>query len=190
MNPDPNPNRKPKRNNPNKIIGYNNLISYNVRIGWIQGRGAFAGNMIACFVFGSWIALLFSIFDRLISFNNILYFQKIYRILKICLFVIFLQVYKYREHIYYLQNKPFRPPSIHDSGGSNRPISASEACKLYGPNATQYINHSLTSTMNPVSPGAPTGDPKFSRNEKKAFSGGRQWQVCEEWHGTVRYGMV
>jgi hypothetical protein len=32
--------------------------------------------------------------------------------------------------------------------------------------------------MNPVSPVAPTGDPKFSgRNEKKPFSGGRQWQV-------------
>lgn len=91
------------------------------------------------------------------------------------------QVYKYREHIYFLQNKfkpssPFRPLPGHDSG-SNRPISASEACKLYGPNATQYINHSIASSMNPVSPGAPTGDQKFSsRNEKKAFSGGRQWQ--------------
>jgi hypothetical protein len=95
----------------------------------------------------------------------------------------FIQVYKYREHIYFLQNKfkpssPFRPLPGHDSG-SNRPISASEACKLYGPNATQYINHSIASSMNPVSPGAPTGDQKFSsRNEKKAFSGGRQWQVC------------
>ena len=91
------------------------------------------------------------------------------------------QVYKYREHIYYLQNKfkqssPFRPLSAHDSP-INRPITASEACKLYGPNATQYINHSLASPMNPVSPVAPTGDPKFSsRSEKKPFSGGRQWQ--------------
>ena len=31
MNPDPNPN--PNRNNLNKIVGYNNLIRYNVRIG-------------------------------------------------------------------------------------------------------------------------------------------------------------
>ena len=115
-----------------------------------------------------------------------------------------MQVYKYREHIYYLQNKfkqssPFRPLSAHDPT-INRPITASEACKLYGPNATQYINHSLASPVNPVSPVAPTGDPKFSsRNEKKPFSGGRQWQVWYDvaWYvgmvsygGMVLYGMV
>lgn len=93
------------------------------------------------------------------------------------------QVYKYREHIYYIQNKfkpssPFRPLPFHDSGNS-RQLSASEACKLYGPNATQYINQGLTPAISP----SPTGDPKFqSRNEKKAFTGrfseggGRQWQ--------------
>lgn len=94
-----------------------------------------------------------------------------------------LQIYKYREHIYFLQNKfkqssPFRPLPGHDPAASNRPISASEACKLYGPNATQYINHSLASPMNPVSPGGHTADPKFTtRIEKKPFSGGRPWQV-------------
>ena len=96
------------------------------------------------------------------------------------------QVFKYREHILFIQNKvskssPFRPLPFHDTG-NKRATSVNEACKLYGPNATQYINHGLPSPINPVSGGLAGGDSKF-RNDKKAYqvrvgeAGGRPWQV-------------
>lgn len=94
------------------------------------------------------------------------------------------QVYKYREHIYFLQQK-FK----HDGGSPSSPVidiqgppHGSNLSRLYGNTAPQYVNEMLLQgNVQPKFPGGTVPEGKKAGPGKHGDGTGKQWQyqqVC------------
>lgn len=91
------------------------------------------------------------------------------------------QVYKYREHIFFLQQK-FKQeggtqPSSPMLDMPSAPAQGHNLSRLYGSTATQYINEMLLQgNAQPKFPGSPLPDGKKPGSGKHGDGSGKPWQ--------------
>ena len=95
-------------------------------------------------------------------------------------FPISFKVYKYREHIFFLQQK-FKQEGVSQPSSPMFDMSASNQgnnlSRLYGSTATQYINEMLLQgNAQPKFPGSPLPDGKKPGAGKHGDGTGKQWQ--------------
>lgn len=103
----------------------------------------------------------------------------------------FAQVYKYREHIYFLQQK------FKQEGTGSQPVSpmfdmpgpsqGNNLSRLYGSTATQYINEMLLQGNTPPKfPASPIPDGKKPLVGKHSDGSGKPWQFQQVRDENVR----
>lgn len=101
------------------------------------------------------------------------------------------QVYKYREHIFFLQQKFKQEGGTQPSSAMldmpSAPAHGQNLSRLYGSTATQYINEMLLQgNAQPKFPGSPLPDGKKPSPGKHGDGTGKPWQYQQGGYG--RYG--
>lgn len=107
-------------------------------------------------------------------------------------FFLSFQVYKYREHIFFLQQKfkqdgGTQAPSSPMFDMSSAPTQGHNLSRLYGSTATQYINEMLLQgNAQPKFPGSPLPDGKKPGPGKHGDGTGKQWQYQQVSYARLR----
>ena len=99
----------------------------------------------------------------------------------IAFFSLSFQVYKYREHIFFLQQKFKQEGGTQPSSAMldmpAAPAHGQNLSRLYGSTATQYINEMLLQgNAQPKFPGSPLPDGKKPSPGKHGDGTGKPWQ--------------